>query len=676
MSSEDQNAIDIAKWLELLEVRRTGGQGMVGNFLRVPTVYKAVRLRSDAVARGRPKVYKPTRSGREEWVGNDDPVQNLLDHVNDGATRVDMWGMVEMYLGIYGESYRWINKAGRPNNPSYWEIISLHPSEMKPQDDGVTITGFVMPENNNTFSTDEVLYDRYLHPLSKFRGLSPLVPAAESANLHREMMRHNREFFEQGMALSNLAFFLNEFADETDVDALYERLGDRHAGSKNAHRPMVVTGGSGTVQNLGASNRDMEFIAGMNLVKYLVIDVYGIPDELMAGSDTSTYSNRAVALRDFYSNTITTEWTMLESRLQENFIPILPRAYRDCIIKFDREEIEELQETRQEKTTRHVEVVGGGIYTANEVREEDGVGPHPEGSHLHNPIGRGDEGEADDDTEREETAGGDEVEGDGSGETPERRALSDLNQMEQRLLNQYKATENRQIKEYSERFQASFVELGRVVENAYLEVIGLRQQDLEPDEQLVDRILGQARLDMWEQLSLGATFGSLYESTLRLTIGDINAGIGLTMGVPDGIVQRVINEGGTRRELLNIQGQARTTLFRAIAEGRAAGEGAVDLARRIRDQVPAGPYVRAGAKYRALLIARTETRFAQNISQLEGYRESRVVRGVKLVDNQLGFNDEVCLLRDGQEVTFAEAEAAMLGEHPNGTLGTLPILYP
>ena len=90
--------------------------------------------------------------------------------------------------------------------------------------------------------------------------------------------------------------------------------------------------------------------------------------------------------------------------------------------------------------------------------------------------------------------------------------------------------------------------------------------------------------------------------------------------------------------------------------------------------MPAGPYRQAGAHYRSYVIARTETKYAQNVSALETYRESGQFTGMLAYDGRLGDTDAECMERDGKIFTFDEVAAEMASEHPNGTLSFAPVV--
>ena len=201
------------------------------------------------------------------------------------------------------------------------------------------------------------------------------------------------------------------------------------------------------------------------------------------------------------------------------------------------------------------------------------------------------------------------------------------------------------------------------------------KQEPEPgDVRIVSDIFLRLDPTAWRAEALGPKYRTHYLRLLTGTVNNLNFVLGLGVNLPDPVAREVIAKGGTRLGLLDIEGDTRQSIYRSLAAGRAEGEGPRALARRIRAQVPAGRYANAGAQYRAETIARTETKYAQNVSSLEAYRASDVITGLVAVDNQTGFNDADCVARDGQPLTFEEAELELAAEHPNGTLSFSPMV--
>jgi len=354
-------------------------------------VYRAVKLRADAVAAARLKAWTLDSKGNLEWVGENHVVQQLLDRVNPNWSRVDMWRAVETYLSLWGSCFRWVAKP--TTDPSTWEMWVLRPDKVavivdkRPGTANQYIRGYIFDPHGANFpmNPDEVIWDRYFNPLDEFSGLSPIAPARLIIEMQNSMLSTNRDLFRNGLLTSNLAFLMRGPLQPEQLELFYERMAERHAGKGNAHRPIVTDMGQGDVKNLGFSNREMEFLEGLNLSKEYIQNTYGIPEELMPGARHPTFSNRAEARKEFNESTIEQEWTLLESAMQERFVPTFPPTFRSLILRFDRSEIPALQENEDKKSERMLKEVTAGVLTVEEYREATGKDPAPIGV-LYVPI--------------------------------------------------------------------------------------------------------------------------------------------------------------------------------------------------------------------------------------------------------------------------------------------------
>jgi len=188
-------------------------------------------------------------------------------------------------------------------------------------------------------------------------------------------------------------------------------------------------------------------------------------------------------------------------------------------------------------------------------------------------------------------------------------------------------------------------------------------------ERLVNSILAAVSFSRWADQHLKARLDRHYRRVGRRTVETLNTALDLDMLLTEASMNKLGQVGATRRHLIGVETDARRALQRAIADGTDAGDNPLTVAQRIRDEIPKGRYVNAGAKYRAQLIARTETLTAQRIASLDAYEDSPVVGGAKALD---GDSDEACAARNGQVFTIEAARREE--EHPNGTLTWLPAL--
>lgn len=189
------------------------------------------------------------------------------------------------------------------------------------------------------------------------------------------------------------------------------------------------------------------------------------------------------------------------------------------------------------------------------------------------------------------------------------------------------------------------------------------------DELVVAQILEKMGIPAYTD-----AFREIYEKHfLQVAKETTKAGklIGIAADLPDPVARSVIAAGGRRSGLVDLAQQSRRAVFNGLAEGRAAGEGVQQLAARIATEVGAGPW--ATAETRAIVIARTETKFAQNVSTIAIARDAGADRLV-IFDGRLGpdRSDPDHIERDGAIVTADEAAQLAADEHPNGTLSFAP----
>jgi len=128
---------------------------------------------------------------------------------------------------------------------------------------------------------------------------------------------------------------------------------------------------------------------------------------------------------------------------------------------------------------------------------------------------------------------------------------------------------------------------------------------------------------------------------------------------------------GKRMGLVDLNGQTKEAMFNAIAEAREAGEGPPAIAARIENQVAAGPW--RDSRTRAHVIGRTETKYAQNVSTLQAYKQSDTIGAVQIADGRLENSCDYCISIDGEIVSFTDAEVLAASEHPNGTRSFTPV---
>jgi hypothetical protein len=190
-----------------------------------------------------------------------------------------------------------------------------------------------------------------------------------------------------------------------------------------------------------------------------------------------------------------------------------------------------------------------------------------------------------------------------------------------------------------------------------------------------EHILSEAVAESWGERDLKVladSYGGHFLGVARSTYTALAAELGLGVMLDDWTEQAILKTAGRRLGLIDLEVETRNAMFEALADARAEGLGVEQMVERIADEIAAGPW--SSAEVRARVIARTETKYAQNYSSLEAYRASDTVTDVLIFDAQLGPTDEECEALNGETVSLEEALRLMETEHPNGTRSFAPVV--
>jgi hypothetical protein len=234
----------------------------------------------------------------------------------------------------------------------------------------------------------------------------------------------------------------------------------------------------------------------------------------------------------------------------------------------------------------------------------------------------------------------------------------------------------RNLRQAQQRDEAHFAEvlvrefrlLGILVASAASSKGGLIVEASARETDRIAAVVGAARIEEFEEARLLPAFRDHYKRMLE-TVATTLRGANLPVTVRQSLESSMLDMGGKRMGLLDIPGDVKDSLFKVLDAGRELGLNPRTSASWIEYLVPRGRFVNAGARYRAQLIARTETMHAQRMSSIRMYRQSPVVKEVIAFD---GEDDEECAERNGSYMSFDEAEEAADSTHPNCVLAFGP----
>lgn len=193
----------------------------------------------------------------------------------------------------------------------------------------------------------------------------------------------------------------------------------------------------------------------------------------------------------------------------------------------------------------------------------------------------------------------------------------------------------------------------------------LWQEDESADKHRIDAIIGATDISSWKRQMLKPMFERQWQRTARMVIAAVERH-DIKPTLTDNIVRNILEKGGTRVGLVDIDGDTRRALLKTIEVGRSLGMSPRKVASLIQHFVPAGRFTLAGKQYRSQMIARTEVLSAAREASLQSYKFSRTVEKVIAFDGEEF--DEICASRNGEIFSIEQAEMENGDTHPNCVL--------
>ncbi|ALJ14257.1 phage portal protein [Sphingopyxis macrogoltabida] len=669
----------------LLRRTRIDYRKEVGDLMDASVVMAPVQWVQRALPEAVLKVSRKNSKGEIEEI-SDHGMLALIQNPNPFYADIVLWWGVVLSLLLDGNAYWMIvrNGVGRPAQLWYIPHWMLEPKW--PEDGSEFISHYRYSPGGGAAATDvapeDVIHFRYgIDPRNMRKGLSPIYGVIreifmdiESSNFVAALLKN------MGVPGIVIAPKGGAMPNPADVEATKTYVAAQFGGDGRG-RPLVL-GAPTEVSQFGFNPQQMEMSGARDVAEERVCAGIGIPAAVVgfgAGLQTTKVGATMGEMRKLaWENGVLPIGKLIADELKRSLLPLFGNP-AGLDVFFDTSEVPAMQEDEDKRTDRWNKMLQTGGITVYTWRI--GLGLDADDSHkyylrginmIEVPEGGARPDRSDPATDRgaksaDSHAAHDHAPGDHAPRaTPDRykRAAAYATMLQNQESGLADGFETRLIGFFGELADGARTAARPLLEEQLGKSRGVKSDDL-----LVDMILDELGIPKW-----ASQLRRLYEAHYA-EVGDASgeaaeaAGLGKSM--PDRVAQSIIAAGGRRAGIVDLQGQTRAAMFDAIAEGRAAGEGAEAIAGRIYPLVAAG--ASSDPEIRARRIARTETKYAQNISTIERGKAAGVTRFV-VFDGRLGPGRSKLdhIARDGSIVGAARAVQMAEEEHPNGTLSFGP----
>jgi HK97 family phage portal protein len=306
-----------------------------------------------------------------EIIGEQDPLQKLLDNPNDFQSKDEFYEAAYSFCLLSGNEYLYLNildDAANKGKP--YEMYHLPPN-------------YIFPVITNTFprriesyewimngiqvlKTKNILHRRYFNPNYDYNGneligLSPLQAARRTlTQINNERDYANRALMNsgaEGVIYNEDGEYNPETFGKIKEDVLNE-LGSNwqnnnstyNSGSNLNAKKLAFLSGKWNYLKMAISPADMQLVEQGKTTFKKLCNVYGVSDIWFNNDTASTESNVNAMIKQAYTNTILPEVTGVRDMLQKG-VAVLYKDKRR-IIDYDITDITELQEDTNAIATR------------------------------------------------------------------------------------------------------------------------------------------------------------------------------------------------------------------------------------------------------------------------------------------------------------------------------------
>lgn len=274
-------------------------------FLGNPIGFRCVKLIAESAA-ALPVILEDAQRRYE-----DHPMARLLARPNPMQGRAELLEALFGQVLLSGNGY--LEAVGHKDGfPQELHVLRSDRMSLVPGPDGWPVAfEYAVGGRKHRFDVCEgvspVCHFKLFHPQDDHYGLSPLLAAASSVDVHNSASRWSKALLDNAARPSGAIVVKSADGTGTITAEQYERLITEietyHQGARNAGRPMLLEGGLDW-KPMGFSPTDMEFQKSKEAAAREIAVAFGVPPMILGIPGDATHANYQEANRAFYRLTV------------------------------------------------------------------------------------------------------------------------------------------------------------------------------------------------------------------------------------------------------------------------------------------------------------------------------------------------------------------------------------
>jgi len=300
----------------------------------------------------------------EEVVNH--PFLDLIKNVNPYTNYTDFIFLTQLYKELTGNNYWYMNLNGFGQPKELWTLPAQRTSIVPSKAD--FIKGYVYTREDGEkipLTKNEIVHFKFPNPNDMYYGASPVMAAATSYNLRENADKYENALF-TNMGRPEGYFTTEQSLGEVEFERLQKQLKDNWGGVRNAGKDPLFENGL-EYKYASIPPRDLSYVELRKMGREEIATIFGVPMSKLITEDVNK-ANAETGGHDYEADTIQPRLQALAEEINEAVLPL----YDDKIFCAFENPVREDAKIKLEKNVKYATV---GIYTRNEIREEEGKQP-------------------------------------------------------------------------------------------------------------------------------------------------------------------------------------------------------------------------------------------------------------------------------------------------------------
>ena len=563
----------------------------------------------------------------------DHPLLDLLRNVSPYMNEFELQYLTFLGQEVVGNSYWWLLKDPTTGVPlEIWPLVPQYVKVIPDQQKFILGYEYRPPKLAMAvrFEPEEIIHFKYPSIKDPFVGMSPLEAASLAADLGVFMNQHEAAIFKEG-GLQDMAMVLPVEAGtppKEEILRLQKEWKKKYGGRKKSGKLPILSGGAQLVP-VGFKPKDMAFLKGRKASLQEVAAIFGVPLSKLT-TDNVNRANAEAGNYSYQKDTILPKITLNEQKINEQLTPLYDGA---LFVMYDNP-VPEDKEFRLKQMEARLKT---GETTINEERRIDGFDDVEWGDIPLIPTSLAPLGAAVDNPNTE-------IEPEKQRKIrkpPFEHPTNFINEPMILILRNFFAEQEKVILKQFDENRADV----QILINAEKEAVNVQ---VESKSAIDDFVSGWFDMQIWNTRLASAT-----DPFVRATMlaGGERALRSLTEDrVFNPLHPKVERSLANRRigDLASVNSTTARMIRGSLAEGIVSGENVFELRKRVQ------AVYTSSSKFRAEMIARTETIWAWNEGARQGYEQSGVVTRLEWLASDDERTCQWCPQMDGKVISIEE----------------------